>query len=130
MDIFQIKQTKHTPEVTLDLSKMTLCFKGQSIPEDVSIFYAPLVSFIDINMTYIRANKQSMRIILQLEYFNSATLKFLVKLFNSLIGIKGRSQVIIDFYYDEDDDDFYETGNDISTVLDIPINLICKTVKG
>jgi len=126
MKSFSIKQTKHTPLVAFDVNDMSLTIEGYSIPEDVSVFYAPLLEFIDQNAQLINSSSKKLSLSLNLEYFNSASLKFYVKLIGILVDIKGRHSITVDYYYDKDDEDFYETGVDISAVLNIPFNFVTK----
>ena len=127
MDLFLKDATKHTPEIVFDLNSLSLVIKGFSIPEDILVFYAPLLEFIDTNNSRIRSNPNKLNITLNLEYYNSASLKFLLKLLGILLDIKDREHTDINYYYDIDDEDFLETGEDISKLVNKKINFIART---
>jgi len=126
MNLFTLSESKRTPEVLFNLDNAELVFNGNSIPEDVNLFYAPLISWIEVNKDHIIQDSRQLMIKVNLVYFNSATLKFLVSLLKFLINIKGVDLVKISWLYDHDDDDMLETAKDISNILSIPINYILR----
>jgi len=122
MNIFTLSQSKNTPEVLFNLDESKLDFNGRSIPEDVNMFYAPLLTWIETNKKNIAEDIRTLSISVNLIYFNSATLKFIVSLLKHIITIKGADFVQITWLYDDDDEDMLETAKDISNVLSIPFN--------
>jgi hypothetical protein len=60
-----------------------------------------------------------------LEYFNSASAKVFITLFQkvSLVSLKNK-KFIFNWYYEDGDDDILERGEYFSSVLDIPFNFI------
>lgn len=128
MNTFSLSQSKRTPEVFFDMESAELVFNGNSIPEDVNLFYAPLLSWIDQNKVKIVEEMKILTITVNLTYFNSATLKFFVSLLKHLINLKGCENIVITWNYDNEDEDMLETANDISQVLDIPIRTIARAL--
>jgi hypothetical protein len=63
-----------------------------------------------------------------LEYFNSASAKLLIQLFLkiSFVQLKNK-KFIINWYYEEGDEDILERGEYFSSVLNIPFNFIRVT---
>ncbi len=47
MEIIKIKGTEDTPSVLLDKAQNLFEISGRSLPEDVSMFYEPILSWID-----------------------------------------------------------------------------------
>jgi hypothetical protein len=126
MNIFSLSESKRTPEIIFNLETGELIFNGNSTPEDVNLFYSPLLTWIDINKPLIVNDIKTISIQVNLVYFNSATLKFLVSLLKYIISLKGVDNVKITWCYDRDDEDMLETAKDISKVLSIPIKFVVK----
>lgn len=126
MNIFTLSQTKRTPEIIFNIENSELFFNGSSIPEDVNLFYAPLMSWVEINKESIVEKLIPLSIKVNLSYFNSSTLKFLVSMFKYLINLKGTNLIEIIWFYDQDDEDLLETAIDISNILLIPIKCIVR----
>src|ERR1035437_5744921 len=113
MNIFSLSESKRTPEIVFNLETGELLFNGNSTPEDVNLFYAPLLSWIEINKTLIINDIKTLSVHINLVYFNSATLKFLVSLLKYLIVIKGTESLLIVWSYESEDEDMVETAKDI-----------------
>jgi hypothetical protein len=126
MNIFSLSESKRTPEIIFNLETGELIFNGNSTPEDVNLFYAPLLSWIEINKALITNDIKVLSVQINLMYFNSATLKFLVSLLKYLISLKSSDSLLIIWSYDAEDEDMIETAKDISKVLSIPIKLVVK----
>ena len=126
MNIFTLTQSKHTPEVIFDLENGELVFNGNSIPEDVALFYSPLLAWIEKHKTYIVEDMKHLFIKVDLVYFNSATLKYLVSILKHVISLKDHESILILWLYDREDEDMLETAKDISSVLSIPITCLAR----
>ncbi len=96
--------------------------KGRSIPENSVEFYKPLIDWLE---SYSALGGKSTTTNVQLEYFNTSSSKCLLDIFKKLEFLyrKGTT-VVINWYYEEDDEDMYEAGEDYATILNVPINLI------
>ena len=62
---------------------------------------------------------------IQLEYFNTSSSKCILDVFKrlELIHKKG-NQVEINWYYEEDDEDMFEAGEDYQSIINIPFKMI------
>ena len=61
----------------------------------------------------------------QLEYFNTSSSKCILDVFKKLEAIhKGKSEVIINWYYEEDDEDMLEAGEDYESIIRVPFKMI------
>ena len=125
LNIFTLSQSKRTPEVIFDVEKALLVFNGCSLPEDVFDFYAPLIDWIESNKKDIES-LQFLMVLINLQYFNSSTLKFLVTLIKMLFEFKTKESIIITWIVEPDDEDMKETAKEISSVLDIPFTIEVK----
>ena len=118
MEKYSIDGTPKTPTISFDLGSGVLEIKGRSIPENSIEFYKPLVDALD---KYSSSAKPATNVIIQLEYFNTSSSKCILDVFKKLEGInKGGSQVTINWYYEEDDEDMLEAGEDYQAIINVP----------
>jgi len=121
MDQFLIKPTRNTPEIVLKPDG-NMRLKGRSIHENVADFYKGSLEWIG---EYIKDPAETTCVDIQLEYFNSASAKYIIQLLQKLqmVTLKNR-KYFINWFYEEGDEDILERGEYFSTVLDIPFNFI------
>jgi hypothetical protein len=119
MESIKIEGTPKTPGVTFDGSTGVLEIKGRSIPENSIEFYKPLMDWIE---HYAREAKPKTIINIQLEYFNTSSSKCLLDLFKKLEAIN--NEIVINWYYEEDDEDMLEAGEDYDAIINIPFRMI------
>ena len=60
---------------------------------------------------------------IQLEYFNTSSSKCILDDFKKLETLSGTS-ITINWYYEEDDEDMLEAGEDYQALVDIPFKMI------
>ena len=123
MDNIFIERTGRTPEVQMDKTGKVK-MSGRSIPEDPAKFYEPLYLWI---YEYCFNPLPKTIIDIDLEYFNSGSFKcllFMLKEFSELRN-KGK-EVIINWVYEEGDDDIRERGEYFESILETKINIIQK----
>lgn len=117
-----IESTEVTPSVKLDAEKGILEFKGRSSPSVSLEFYYPILSNLDkafVNgTTAITAS-------FAFEYFNTSSSKCLLDILKRLAQFKSRGMdVQINWYYEEDDEDMKEAGEDYEEALGMSFNYI------
>jgi hypothetical protein len=129
MNKFFIEETEFTPEISFDLNAKKLLFKGVSRPEDVFKFYEPAIEWLknldqDLHThTDTKYNITSIKVEFRLTYFNSASSKMLLQFLEVLTKIQQKNvDIIIDWYYDENDEQMYDDGMDLSNSINIPFN--------
>jgi len=116
--------TKQTPEILLDFDACQFLIKGCSRPEDVELFYGPLIKKIDENKLLLINNPNHLEITVHMVYFNSSSLKFLLELLRFCVKIKSPDAVDLKWIFDKDDDDVYEVGNELSEALNLSFEFI------
>ena len=119
-----LKPSKQTPEILLDFDDCRFQIKGCSRPEDVELFYGPLLQKIDEYKISIIQNPKKLIIDIHMVYFNSSSLKFLLELLRFCVTIKGADNINLNWIYDKDDDDVFEVGNELSEALNIIFTFI------
>ena len=119
--------TEKTPEINFDESKGLISIKGKSIPEHTNEFYKALQEWIE---EYGKNPQPKTNVEIQLEYYNTASSKSLMELFRKLEAIhKDGNDMVINWYYEDDDEDMFETGEDMDSMLDIPFKIISVPVE-
>ena len=122
MDSIQIEGTPKTPTIEFDAATGVVSIKGRSIPENSVEFYKPMVDWLD---EYASQAKEKTEVNIQLEYFNTSSSKCILDVFKKLEVIKkGGNEVVINWFYEEDDEDMLEAGEDYQSIISIPFEMI------
>jgi len=123
MEALVIEENIKTPSISFDPGKGVLEIKGKSIPENSLEFYKPVFDWIE---QYGLSPSNETEIRIRLEYFNTSSSKCLLDIFRKLetIHIAGKSKVHVNWYYEEEDEDMMEAGDDYQTLVKIPFVLV------
>lgn len=121
LQILKISPTKHTPEIVFNPDGIHK-INGRSMNENIIEFYKPIVNWID---AYICDPTDLTCIDFYLEYLDGINLNIYISLLKKIESIKLKNKkYIINWYYEEGDEDILEKGEYISSELDIPFNFI------
>lgn len=120
-ETFYSEKTQSTPEVKLDKENGKMEFSGRSLPENVKEFYNPIIEWIE---NYLKEPQSSTRIVFNFEYFNTASSKMILDIIEKFSELNNNSDLKVDWYYIEEDDDMLEAGEDYSDITEIPFNFI------
>jgi hypothetical protein len=121
MKTFRLEKTKSSPEVVLDPAGIVK-LRGRSILENSAEFFEPVIEWID---TYVQNPADLTCVDVDLEYFNSATAKFIITLIQRVSRVSLRNRKYkVNWYYEEGDEDILERGEYISSVLESDFNFI------
>jgi hypothetical protein len=122
MENLFIEGTLRTPNILLEADNGKLEFSGRSIPENSIDFYRPVVDWVE---SYLEHPNERTTIIIKLEYFNTSSSKSLFEIFKKFEGIfKSGKNVLVRWFYDQEDEDMQESGEDFRDILKIPFELI------
>jgi|SRR4030043_723145 len=122
MEPILIEGTPKTPSVKFDPDKGVIEIKGRSIPENSIEFYKPLVDWLEF---YSKNPLQKTLVNVQLEYFNTSSSKCILDVFKKLEAIhKANHDVVINWFYEEDDEDMLEAGEDYESIIRVPFKMI------
>lgn len=119
MEQLVIDMSPKTPLVKLDQGTGQLEFTGRSIPENSIEFYSPVFEWIE---KYAIQPQRQTQVHIRLEYFNTSSSKCLLDIFKKLQTLHqgGNSQVTVTWFYEEDDEDMLEAGEDYQAIIKIP----------
>lgn len=122
MEDLNIEGTPKTPTIRFDMNSGEILIKGRSIPENSIEFYKPLTEALD---SYADSPKPETKVNIQLEYFNTSSSKCILDVFKKLEKINSAgSSVMINWYYEEDDEDMLEAGEDYEAIINVPFKMI------
>jgi hypothetical protein len=121
MEIIKINATEDTPNVTLDHVNGIYEISGRSLPEDVVVFYQPVLKWLeDIEKEPVK----DMVLSLKLEYFNTASSKLILDILLKLEDIHNSgTPVKIKWYHPASDNDMKEAGEEYSEIVGLPFEL-------
>jgi len=105
-----IAATDRTPEVSLTGNPLHFKLMGESFPEDVSVFYGPVITSIN-NLSL--EPKGPLSVVMELAYINSSSIKAMYRIFEGIDSYrKTGSEVNVVWKADKDDDIMQELGED------------------
>ena len=119
MENLNLDGTAKTPTVDFK-SSGELLIKGRSIPENSIEFYKPLIDWISV---YSETPVESTDVNIQLEYFNTSSSKCILDVFKKLESLSD-TEVKVKWYYEEDDEDMLEAGEDYEAIINLPFEMI------
>jgi len=119
MEDLTIERTDKTPFVEFLALDCKLTLSGRSIPENSIQFYQPLLDWTE---SFCAAGASSLEIHIKLEYFNTSSSKCLMDLLNRVEQCRCKAQVF--WYYETEDEDMLEAGEDYSAIIQIPFVLV------
>lgn len=126
MDRFFLEASAITPYVEFDKRTGVFIVQGKSLPEDVKSYYMPLVQWWE---NYIKNPNPSTNLVLDFDYFNTATSKMLLILLNKLKELhKSGNEVLITWKYPQLDAELEEAGEEFAELLNVPFEMIAKPI--
>jgi hypothetical protein len=121
MNNLNLEGTAKTPTINFNTNG-ELLIKGRSIPENSVEFYKPVIDWLS---EYNNSPQAETKVKVQLEYFNTSSSKCILDVFKKLEAINsGNSEVVINWYYEEDDEDMLEAGEDYMAIISIEFEMI------
>ncbi|TVR38638.1 MAG: DUF1987 domain-containing protein [Cryomorphaceae bacterium] len=123
MSTYTTQETEKTPAIHFDGVGGKLELKGKSVPEDSFKFFQPMHDWLD---QYIENPAKETELNVALEYFNTSSAKVLLEVFKKMNRLhqSGKTQLTINWVYEEDDDDMLEAGQDYQSIVEVPMNFV------
>jgi hypothetical protein len=121
MEKIVIPRSKSSPEVIMDYENGLLEIIGESYPENSLGFYKPVYDWLNKCIQ----DKIQLKVNFKLNYFNTSSSKCVIDILDSLDKyFVNAGKVEINWYYEEDDEDRKETGEEFSSDLKVPFQLV------
>ena len=119
MKELKLLHTKDTPEIILKPNGI-IKIKGRSMIRCASEYFKQIEDWVD---KYVYDPADITRVDICLEYFNVSNIKIYISLLKKLELIKLKNKkYVINWYYEEGDEDMLETVEYISLLLEMPFN--------
>ncbi len=122
MEVINIKGTEDTPDIILDKESGRFEISGRSLPEDVNLFFEPIMDWID-DYSENPLNKTVFNF--KLEYFNTASSKIILDILLKFEEIaEDGKEILIKWYYHADEEDMLEAGEEYADIVVIPFEYV------
>ena len=120
MEPLVIEKTDKTPYI--NLKEGVIQIFGRSITEDPSKFYRPVFDWLK---KYADSAVDNTQINIRIEYSDTGSSKVILDILKHLDDIYNNdNDMIVNWYYEEGDDDMYDQGVYFKTFVNIPFNFI------
>ena len=126
MNDFHLTATPCTPEVLLSPLRGLLSLRGESYPENVLTFYAPILE--QLRAVLEERKLPMLRVEMHITYYNSASAKAIHRIFQMLNNAAEKGcDIQLFWHYDDEDDMARDLGKDLQEdfraieVVDMPL---------
>lgn len=117
---YTAEPTKRTPRILLEPGRIFIV--GRSIPENPREFYRPVYDWVS---HYVQVNGHKTRIEFGFEYINTSSTKWIYNIIKEISEMKNLiDNVRIIWYYDKGDEDMYELGIILKSLVDCPFFVV------
>ena len=122
MNTLHINQTEDTPLVHFGTVSGKFEIQGNSIPENIYMFYNPVFEWLD---KYTQNPNEKTEFVFQMKMISSASMKMFYELFTMIDSFYENSNidVSITWFYSIYDDEIREIGNDFKDSVNVPFNI-------
>ncbi|MCK4766338.1 MAG: DUF1987 domain-containing protein [Candidatus Aminicenantes bacterium] len=108
--------------INFDKENGILEMAGSSYPENALDFFGPVIDWIK---NYITEINKKIVMNISLNYINTSSTKCLLDIFEILEQYhKSSGSVYVNWYYEENDEDIFETGEELGEDFHFPIDFI------
>ena len=123
MNILHVNQTEDTPLVHFDPETGKFEIKGNSIPENIHLFFDPIFEWFD---KYLEQPCKKTEFIFEMKMISSASTKMFYELMNKIDTLYEKSdcEVSIIWLYSIYDDEIREIGNDFKDGVLVPFEIV------
>ncbi len=123
MNTFHIKQTEDTPLINLNPETGKFEIKGNSIPENIYLFYDPVLTWLD---KYIENPNKKTEFVFQMKMISSSSSKIFFDIINKIDALNENtnSEVKVIWLYSIYDDEIREIGIDYRDSMNVPFEIV------
>ena len=112
----KIDGSERSPEIEFNFDTNSYHMKGESYPEDIAAFYGEIIASFGKHLSGLKG--ETVQFTFELIYFNSSTAKIVMGLFDMLDEAAEENAVTVTWYYEEDDDNMEEMGEEFGEDLE------------
>ncbi len=122
METLKIDRTEDSPQVIFDRENGLFEISGKSLPEDVNTFYEPILSWLE---EYSRNPASKTTFDFRLTYFNTASSKVILDILTMFEEmIKEGHELVVRWFYPEEDEDILEAGEEYAEIVEVPFEMV------
>ena len=123
MDNFHIKPSTYIPRIDFDASSNVLEIAGESYHEYTTEFYQPVFEWLE---NFLKEEGKTIVMNFKMTYFNTSSSRRFIEILTMLEDYqKDKSgNVTVNWYFEENDVDMEESGEEYAEDVDLPFNLI------
>ena len=122
MNVISYKSRDLSPGILLDKESGTFRISGMSCPEDAVEFYNQIFKWFD---EYLENPLKNTVMDFKMSYFNSVSAKIFLMIMTKLEDLSELGHDIkIRWFYNEDEDDLEEAGEEYENIVDVEFELI------
>lgn len=122
MDNLEISKTKSTLGINFNAQTGVMEFTGSSFPENAIKFFDPLIKWIQDYMLNVTGK---ITVNFRFDYLNSSSIKYISDIVDKIeFYHTSGAEAVINWYYDENDEDVQEMGEDFKEDVTLPFNII------
>jgi hypothetical protein len=122
MEKLIIEPRNKTPRLEFDPDTGRMNISGVSSAENSLEFYKPILNWIED----YKENVQPKTVVdINYKYFNTSSAKCILDMLERFVQLKEKgTELVINWYYEKDDEEMYDAGTNFSDILETPFNLI------
>lgn len=122
MIALNIKGTNKSPSVTCVAENGFIEISGMSYAEDAFAFYEPIFNWLN---DYLKIIAPVTEFNMKVKYFNTSSVKCIFDIMEVLsTWSKQGHKVKINWYYDSEDEEMKDTGENFGNILGLPVSLV------
>lgn len=122
MENLFIEGTKTKPKINFDLDTGILEIAGESYPENALEFFKPIYEWLSV---FFSEYKNPVIFNFKLTYFNTSSSKAILDLLDLIEqNFKKGLKIEVNWYFEEDDEDIEESGEEFADGLTVPYKLV------
>ncbi|WP_026999628.1 DUF1987 domain-containing protein [Eisenibacter elegans] len=123
MENFQIEGSHYIPEINFNADTGVLEISGESYHEYTLEFFQPVFDWLK---NYMEASGRKIVLNFKMTYFNTSSSRRFLEIMTMLEEYHNskKGEVVINWYYEENDLDMLESGEEYAEDVKVPFNLI------
>ncbi|MEN8119587.1 MAG: DUF1987 domain-containing protein [Bacteroidota bacterium] len=123
MEALNIEASEDTPKIYFEPEVEIYLLEGKSLPENAIDFYRPV---FDWAQTFFNSTDVPPSVVInfKFDYFNTASSKQIAKFLRIIENSPSSDNVIIKWYYDEEDTDMLKAGNRYNKLMNVHFEFV------
>ncbi|MFN0050155.1 MAG: DUF1987 domain-containing protein [Cytophagales bacterium] len=122
MEKLILEPKNKTPRLDFDHITGKMVVTGVSSAENSLEFYRPILAWIE---DYKLSPHTDTTVDINYKYFNTSSAKCILDMLERFVQLKSaKTNLVINWYYEKDDEEMYDAGVNFSDILETTFNLI------